>query len=53
MAVYNQESETSRAKAAQLMGIGEIGAKNLAGAYEQPTYATLPLGSGVPAEKKK
>ena len=49
MAVYNQESETSRAKAAQLMGIGEIGAKNLAGAYEQPTYATLPLGS---AEKK-
>ena len=53
MAVYNQESETSRAKASQLLGLAEIPLKSMAGAYKQPTYATLPLGSaGVPAEKK-
>ena len=41
MAVYNQESESARARAAQLMGIGEIGAKKLVGAYEQPTFGQI------------
>lgn len=53
MAVYNQENETSRAKAAQMLGLAEIPLKSAFGAYKQPTYATLPIGStGVPAEKK-
>ena len=53
LAVYNQENETSRARASQYLGLAEIPLKSMAGAYKQPTYATLPLGSaGVPAEKK-
>ena len=41
LAVYNQESETARAKASQMLGLAEIPLKSVAGAYKQPTYATL------------
>ena len=41
LAVYNQQNETSRAKASQMLGLAEIPLKSVAGAYD---YNKKPLG---------
>ena len=46
LAVYNQESETARARAAQMIGLAEIPLKSVAGAYDPPTYQ-------IASDKKK